>query len=343
MADAPPRLAVIGGSGLLGSHLVAALDGWTATSLDPVPFPSGLARPEGFLEVVGDAFDESALASALEGAEAVWIKAAKLAGDRHDDSALPAYRRQNVDLVATVLAAAGKAGIRRAFLDSSDAVFLESWRPGRHLPYSPPCPKDHYGRTKAEAEALLREWALADNKRSGQIFRYSRVRDSASGGVLALWCAQAELGLPIKLFGDGTRAGCVIHLTDCVAANLAGLAQTPRFAIHNVTLPPVSLQELADLVAAEFGGVSTTHVPDTFSHPDDPRVHAMDAGDTWDRLGVSPQRTVAEMVAEAATATRGRLDSLLPAWLRPFRRAPVIAGLVRISLVAALRRRGVPL
>lgn len=208
------RLAVIGGSGLLGSNLVAALEGWTATSLDIAPFPPGLRRPAGFVEVVGDAFDDAALASALDGGDAVWIKAAKLAGDRHDDNALPAYRRLNVELVARVLAAADEAGIKRAFLDSSDAVFLESWEPGRHLPDSPPCPKDHYGRTKAEAEGLLRAWVMGGEGRSGQIFRYSRVRQAESGGVLALWCAQAALGLPIKVFGDGTRAGCFIHLAD---------------------------------------------------------------------------------------------------------------------------------
>lgn len=339
-----PRLAVIGGSGLLGSHLIAALEreGWSASSIDRVPFPKNAPRPPGFWELCGDALDTAKLAETLKGADAVWIKAAKLAGDRHDDDALPAYKRINVALPQKVMEMAGKMGIPRIYLDSSDAVFLDTWTEGNHLPDSPPCPKDHYGRTKAEAESLLKEWAMASDDRSGQIVRYSRVRAFESGGVLALWCAQASLGLPLRLFGDGSRAGCAIHLDDCVRGSVAALSLAPRFATYNLTLPPITLSDLSSIVAQLLGETGVSYDDDP-SDPTDPQIHAMDPGDSWKRLGIVPRVSYDQMVEETAAFVKERLEGEIPPWVRPFKNLPGIQALIRISLIAASRKRGIPL
>lgn len=322
---------------------MGALDGgWTATSLDLIPFPEEAPRPEGFREIVGDALDAKTLDDLLDGADAVWIKAAKLAGDRLDDDALPEYRRLNVDLPALALERADAAGVRRALLDSSDAVFLESWEPGRHLPDSPPCPVDHYGRTKAEAEALLRKWSDAGEGRSAQVLRYTRVRWRESGGVLALWCAAAVLGVPLKIFGPGARSGCFVHVDDATRAARRALDLTPGWAVYNLTNPPVSLDELAAAVLARHGG-GTTVAASYPGHHTDPLVHAMDAGDSWERLGVTPAVSFEDMVEITYGHVRESVEQATPAILRPLRSVPLLGALVRMATASALRRRGVPL
>ncbi len=81
--EARPRsLAVIGGAGFLGRSLIGRLSSTDVAvrCLDRVAFPAGAPRPAGFQEFVGEAADPELLKGALDGAEAVWIRAAMLGG-----------------------------------------------------------------------------------------------------------------------------------------------------------------------------------------------------------------------------------------------------------------------
>ena len=72
------NITIIGGSGLLGRNLIKNLHKWNVTNLDKKPLHKSYQN-ENYQEILGDANDEKILETALKNADAVWIKAAKLA------------------------------------------------------------------------------------------------------------------------------------------------------------------------------------------------------------------------------------------------------------------------
>ena len=89
------NITIIGGSGLLGRNLIKNLHKWNVTNLDKKPLHKSYQN-ENYQEILGDANDEKILETALKNADAVWIKAAKLANERHLDSAKDEYRKINI-------------------------------------------------------------------------------------------------------------------------------------------------------------------------------------------------------------------------------------------------------
>ena len=144
--------AISGGAGFLGLHLARRLlaEGHAVRSLDLVQLDDpGL---EGSVEeLLGDVRDPARARELVAGAGVVVHAAAALpirgAGDE--------IRSVNVDGTATLLAAALEAGVSRAILVSSTAVY--------GIPKTHPLDEDaplqgvgHYGRSKIEAEEVAR-------------------------------------------------------------------------------------------------------------------------------------------------------------------------------------------
>jgi len=149
------RVAVSGGAGFLGLHLTRRLvaDGRLVRTLDLVPHDDpGLAGE--VEEVRGDVRDEVAVRALVDGAEVVVHAAAALPIQSSRD----AIRSVNVDGAANVLVAALEAGVRRAVVISSTAVY--------GVPEKHPIVEDDplvgvgwYGESKIEAEQVAAEVA----------------------------------------------------------------------------------------------------------------------------------------------------------------------------------------
>src|SRR5262245_4352026 len=151
-----PRVlwAISGGAGILGLHLARRLlaDGHAVRTLDIAPL--GDAELESSVdELRGDIRDPLDAARLVAGADVLVHAAAALPilGSRE------AIRSVNVGGTATLLAAAREAGVRRALLISSTAVY--------GVPEKHPIDEDdplvgvgHYGESKIDAEHVTSEF-----------------------------------------------------------------------------------------------------------------------------------------------------------------------------------------
>ncbi|WP_131114805.1 NAD-dependent epimerase/dehydratase family protein [Lichenihabitans psoromatis] len=165
--SAPHRIAfVTGGSGFVGSHLIAALrdQGWDVHALARSRDAAIAVRKLGATPVTGDLDDSAALRGAMTGAEVVFHIAAhfKLWGPR------ALFDKVNVDGMRTLVdAAAASPSVRRVVAVSAAAVVMGDPEPMVGVIESAPRQDRSfapYGSSKAEGEKVL---LAANHKRAG--------------------------------------------------------------------------------------------------------------------------------------------------------------------------------
>lgn len=148
------RVAVTGGTGFLGSHLVARLarDGHSVAMLARDP-DKARDVADGVEVLVGDICDSEVLARLVADADIVFHTVSNF---RTASGPPRSYVRVNVDGTRAIVAAAQKAGVRRLVHCSTIGVH-------GHVPVtpgdenSPFNPGDLYQATKLDAERLVRE------------------------------------------------------------------------------------------------------------------------------------------------------------------------------------------
>ncbi len=153
---------VTGGTGLVGSHAVAALraagDGVRLLARTPSKVPRVLrpldVDPDAVTVVAGGMTDADAVGAAVAGCDAVVHAAA----ERHPEPAGPGGRDPNVEGVRTVVGAALDRGVERIVYTSSVAAYLpvagDAVTPASDLGE----PETAYARSKRDAERLVRSW-----------------------------------------------------------------------------------------------------------------------------------------------------------------------------------------
>ena len=252
------KVFVTGGAGYIGSHTLITLltaghevcvfDNFSNSS------PVALARVRQLTNrdtkvVEADIRDGDALIRALTdfGPDAViHFAGLKAVGESNDIPLL--YYQTNVTGTMNLLAAMDVAGCRRIVFSSSATVYGEA----QYLPFDedhPIAPTNPYGRTKAMAEGVIRDWASAIPEASAVLLRYfNPVGAHESGRIgedpqdipnnLMPFVAQVAVGRREKLsiFGDdydtrdGTGERDYIHVVDLAAAHLAAIEYSGRTA-----------------------------------------------------------------------------------------------------------------
>ncbi len=152
------QITVIGGSGFIGSRLVARLlvAGHRVRIFDKAP---SVAHPE--FATLGDVRDAAAVSRALADCDCVFDLAAE-----HGDDVRPTSRYFDVNAggARNIVQAAEAAGVARIVFTSSVAVY------GLRQPMADetttPQPGNSYARSKLEAEAHYRRWAAREAGRS---------------------------------------------------------------------------------------------------------------------------------------------------------------------------------
>jgi nucleoside-diphosphate-sugar epimerase len=208
------RWAISGGAGFLGLHLARRLlaGGNEVRTLDVAPLddPGLEASVE---ELRGDVRDAGDAAQLTDGADVLVHAAAALP----IQAAREAIRSVNVEGTAVTLAAALEAGVQRAILISSTAVY--------GVPKVHPISEDaplvgvgHYGESKIEAEEVARDFASRGLELV--ILRPKTFLGPERLGVFEILFDWIREGRRIPILGDGSNRYQLLAVEDLVEATL---------------------------------------------------------------------------------------------------------------------------
>ncbi len=251
------QVAVTGGSGFIGSHVIDALcaAGHNVRVLDIRPPHRDDVdwRPASIL-------DTAALTGAVRGAEFIFHLAAM--ADVNDVFAAPVEAVQlNISGTAGVLEAARRAEAGRVILASTVWVYSASLpqEVDEVTSFSPETDRHLYATTKIAAEMLCRDYATL-YQRPYTVLRYGipygpRMREAL---VICAFIRRALKGEPLILSGGGTQHRQFVYVEDLARAHL--LAMSPRAENRTYNLEgarPVTIREIAEGVRALAG----EHVP----------------------------------------------------------------------------------
>jgi UDP-glucose 4-epimerase len=256
------RVAVTGGCGFIGSHVVDHLvaAGHEVLVLDK--HRQWINPAAGYL--ITDVFADGALDQALAGRDATF----HLAGmaDVNQVSADPVHAiRLNVEGVGRVLDTARRVGCRRVILASTVWVYGATAGRGERTEDAPVdlTRSGHlYVSTKLAAEMLMHSYREMYGQEFS-ILRYGipygpRMRDAL---VVAKFVRAAQQGEPITIAGSGDQQRNFVYVEDLAEAHV--LALGPAAANQTLALEgdtPVSVNEIAETVQHLVRPVPIRHV-----------------------------------------------------------------------------------
>jgi nucleoside-diphosphate-sugar epimerase len=222
------RWAISGGAGFLGLHLARRLlaDGHEVRTLDQAPLDDPQLERD-VEELRGDVRDPSAAGRLTAGADVLVHAAAALP----IQASREAIRSVNVEGTAVTLAASLEAGVPRAVLISSTAVYGIP----KHHPIAEDAPLvgvGHYGESKIDAERVAE-----DAGRRGLevvILRPKTFVGPERLGVFEILFDWIREGRRIPILGDGSNRYQLLAVEDLVEATLSAADAPVAGEIFNV-------------------------------------------------------------------------------------------------------------
>ena len=303
---------VTGGAGFIGSHIVQALlkQGDKVRVFDN--FSSGKRENLKGLDVEiieGDLRDASRVAEAVRGMDIVFHEAAFVSVPESMEKPQECFD-VNVTGTSILFEAARKAGVRRAVIASSAAVYGDSTAMPlvEDTPLRQLSPYATSKRVDEKYAQLFTEFFGFDvvALRYFNVYGPRQRPDSMYAAAVPIFIRRVLDNKPITIFGDGGQSRDLVNVRDVVQANLLA-SQHPAAPgqIFNVcTGVETRLLDLLDILYELF--------------PNAPRhVHAEPrAGDIYrsigtpkkimDTLGFKPQVTLADGLHEAVEEMRGQ-------------------------------------
>jgi UDP-glucose 4-epimerase len=255
------RVAVTGGCGFIGSHVVDQLL-HAGNQVSVIDLSSRWINPAADY-IRADVFDSDALSDAVAGADAVF----HLAGvaDVSDVAADPVRAvRLNVEGTARVLEASRRAGVGRFLLASTVWVYGAAVGMGELTEEAPVDLRRSghvYVATKLSAEMIVHSYREMYGQRY-TILRYGipygpRMRDAL---VVARFVRAALAGTPITIAGTGEQQRNYVYVEDLADAHVRALSEAAAdqtLALEGGT--PVSVREIADTVCSLVRPVAVRH------------------------------------------------------------------------------------
>jgi nucleoside-diphosphate-sugar epimerase len=300
------NIMVTGGAGYVGSALVPRLlsHGHRVTVLDWYLYGEDLFKDEranpNLREIKGDIRDPSAVARALEGADAV-IHLACISNDPSYDLDPELGKSINADAFRPLVQAAKRARVERFIYASSSSVYgvKADANVTEDLPLEP---LTDYSKFKALCERILEE-----ERAPG--FTTVSVRPSTVCG----YAKRLRLDLVVNILtnhainkgtirvtgGDQMRPN--IHIDDMVDVYLQLLSESPERIdgeIFNVGSENHTVLEIARIVQRCVGGSIPIEVVPT----NDPRSYHVSSEKIRKQLGFRPQRNVERAVRDLKAA-----------------------------------------
>ncbi|WP_354644018.1 NAD-dependent epimerase/dehydratase family protein [Kitasatospora camelliae] len=300
------RVAVTGGCGFIGSHVVDRLlaAGHEVLAVDSADTHLNPGAEFARLDIL----DLPGLTRALGGSEVVFHLAAM--ADVEQVTADPVRAvRMNVDGTATVLEAARRSGLSRTVLASTVWVYgAARSEPGldgeeQELDEHAPVDLDRSGHlyvaSKLAAEMLVHSYRDLYGQHF-TVLRYGipygpRMRDEL---VIARFVQAALAGTPITIAGDGRQTRNFVYVEDLADAHVRALspaAQDQTFALEGSTA--ISVRDIADTVDRLLGPVTIEHIEARTADYTGRRISAAQAKRL---LGWSPKTTFTDGVGRYA-------------------------------------------
>jgi UDP-glucose 4-epimerase len=244
------NVAVTGGSGFIGSHVVDALldAGCTVSVLDQrAPHRADAEW------IPCDVLDLDGLTQAVRGADFVYHLAA--IADVNDVVADPTLAVEvNTLGTSRVLEAARRADAGRVVLASTVWVYAAAAAGGDVLDedclFDPNTDRHLYVTSKVAAEMACRDY-LTLYGRPYTILRYGipygpRMRDRC---VVAAFMQRAMRGETLRIDGDGSQHRYFVYVEDLAQAHVKALAEVATNRTYNIEgAVPVSIREIAESV-----------------------------------------------------------------------------------------------
>jgi UDP-glucose 4-epimerase len=309
------RVAVVGGAGFIGSHIVDALNeaGHDVTVVD-------IVRPHraDVRHVAADIGDPERATVALAGGfDAVYLLAA--VANVGDVYRIPAESvHTNVTAVAHVLDSARRAGVGRVILASTTWVYelAEQQEVDEETPLRLDRTNHVYTASKLSAEMLCHAYRVLYGLDT-TILRYGvpygpRAR---TGTVLATFVQRAHDGEPIVVHGDGTQWRSFVHVEDLARGNVAALQDAARNQTYNLDgTERVTIREIVELVRAFFPDLAVRQAD---ARPGDLRPRVVSSRKALVDLGWKPRVSFREGATRyiASLAANGRDGRAAPAAL----------------------------
>lgn len=250
MSRAPPAsVLVTGATGFLGGHVCAALAarGVAVRGLirrEGAPLPAGtIPAPARGLDDIG------AIREAVRGVEAVVHLAARV--HQHSEPDDTAARAVNVEGTRRLMEEAIAAGVRDfVFASSVKAVGERADTPWNES--TPPAPVDPYGRTKLEAEGIVRELATRHGIHAPVLRLPLVYGPDMKGNALRLFhLVDREWPLPLGLVRNRRSLLFTGNLVAALVATLESAAANDTFFVSDAESP--STPELVKAIARALG------------------------------------------------------------------------------------------
>ncbi len=288
-------IAVTGGSGFVGSHVVDALVG---AGCDVRVLDARRPRRGDVDWAEIDLLDQDAVTDALKGAGPVFHLAAM--ADVNDIVADPAESvAANTLGVARVLEGARRADAGRVLVSSTVWVYQATHGDtvDETTLFDPHTDRHLYVSEKIAAEMFCRDYATLFG-RPFTVLRYGipfgpRMRDDL---VVAAFLLRALRGEALRIDGDGSQERRFVYVEDLAAAHVLALAPVAENRTYNLeSNETISIRRLAETVRDLVGDVEVTFGP---SRPGDYRARVVSSARARDELGWQPRHTFAEGLAK---------------------------------------------
>lgn len=249
------QVCLIGASGFVGTRLIELIkNDFKIKNLDKNPSHFFQTSTE-----IGDVRDQDCLDSALAGFDTVVLLAAE---HRDDVSPVSLYYDVNVQGARNVLAAMDKNGIKNIIFTSSVAVYgLNKQNPDETHTEDP---FNHYGKSKWQAEEILREWFAKDpEQRSLTIIRPTVIFGERNRGNVYNLLKQIAGG-KFAMVGAGNNYKSMAYIGNIVAfINYKLNSQQAGYEVYNyVDKPDLSMNELVAEVESSLNKkIPSVHLP----------------------------------------------------------------------------------
>jgi nucleoside-diphosphate-sugar epimerase len=249
------NITLIGASGFVGTRLTDLIK--EEFKLKIFDKQQSHFFPE--LVKIGDVRNQEDLDSELQGQDTVVLLAAE---HRDDVSPTSLYYDVNVQGAKNVLEAMDKNGVKNIIFTSSVAVYgLNKKNPNEEHPADP---FNHYGKSKWQAEKVLRAWYQKDpENRSLIIIRPTVIFGERNRGNVFNLLKQIASG-KFLMVGKGNNKKSMAYVGNIVAFIKYQLENTkPGYQVYNyIDKPDFSMNELvAQVEKSLFKHIPSAHFP----------------------------------------------------------------------------------